>query len=231
MRIVCISDTHALHKSAFGLDKPIRLPLGDVLVCAGDITDVGDIWDIHNFAEYFKDIEFKAKITIAGNHDFCFERQRLLAKENLEKSGWIYLQDEEVVIDGVKFYGSPWQPEFCDWAFNLPRGEKLARVWDNIPLDTDVLITHGPPWGILDWVLPNREQVGCEELLKAVYKVKPMLHVFGHIHEARGLEEHDGITFCNASICTVDYKPSNKPFVFDFDPITGNLSRAHDWTY
>ena len=98
-------------------------------------------------------------------------------------------------------------------------------------MDTDVLITHGPPMGILDWVLPNHELVGCEELLPAVYKIKPMLHLFGHIHEAYGIHEENGIKFVNASICTVRYKPSNKPFVFDFDPITGNLSRAHDWTY
>lgn len=229
MRLVCISDTHALHRAAFGREKPDTLPEGDILLCAGDITNVGDVRDVYNFGEYFKKTNFKHKITIAGNHDFCFENQRLHAQELLNIAGWTYLHDNEVVIDGLKFYGSPWQPEFCNWAFNLPRGERLARVWDNIPLDTDVLITHGPPHGILDFTCYDKLHVGCEELLPRVMKIKPMLHLFGHIHETHGVHIENGTTYVNASICTLKYAPTNKPIVFDFDVITGELNEVHDF--
>jgi len=90
-----------------------------------------------------------------------------------------------VIIEGVKFYGSPWQPRFFDWAFNLDRGEEIKKKWDLIPMDTDVLITHGPPYGILD-LTHEGEKVGCEELMKAVLRVQPKIHIFGHIHEAYG---------------------------------------------
>ena len=93
-----------------------------------------------------------------------------------------YLCDESLTLDGVKFYGSPWQPRFFDWAFNKDRGAPLKAIWDKIPLDTDVLITHGPPHGILDLTF-DKIKAGCEELLLAVQRIKPKVHVFGHIHE------------------------------------------------
>lgn len=213
MRIVAISDTHALHQQAF---SNIALPEGDVLVHAGDLTNVGDFRDVESFAEFFAEVDYKHKIIIAGNHDFCFEREKLLAKSYLEKTGWHYLQDQEIVLDGVKFYGSPWQPEFFDWAFNLPRGERLAHVWAAIPDDTDVLITHGPAYGILDRVLPHKTSVGCEELLKRINQIKPKIHIFGHIHEDYGIKKVGETTFVNASICDPNYKPQNQPLVIDF---------------
>lgn len=225
MRIVCISDTHTSHKKPFG-DNGEYLPEGDILLCAGDITNIGDPWDVFNFANSFTKTNFKHKITIAGNHDFCFERQKLLVKDMLEKSGWTYLQDEEVVVEGLKIYGSPWQPEFNNWAFNLPRGEKLKRVWDNIPLDSDIVITHGPPHGILDFVHYDKIHVGCEELLPKILEVKPKLHLFGHIHETYGVFRDKDITFVNASICNLKYQPINRPIVFDINTTTGLLEEV-----
>lgn len=213
MKICCISDTHQL---TYGLER--RLPAADVLVFGGDLCNGGrDLLEAQNFNHFLLSVEdrYKKIICIAGNHDFIFERQKQSAKAllvaNSEKI--IYLEDEEVVIDGIKFYGSPWQPEFCNWAFNVPRGEKLARIWENIPLDTDVLITHGPPYGTLDFTEYDQINVGCEMLAERLKHVKPKLHVFGHIHEAYGVEKKENTLYVNASICTLRYKPVNSPIV------------------
>jgi hypothetical protein len=126
----------------------------------------------------------------------------------------VYLQDEAVEIEGLRIWGSPWQPEFLDWAFNLPRGAALREKWDRIPSGTDVLITHGPPQGVLDRVDEGRRE-GCADLLNAVARVRPRLHLFGHIHEGYGCLERDGTTFVNASICDRAYRPVNPPVVVD----------------
>jgi hypothetical protein len=126
----------------------------------------------------------------------------------------IYLQDSGVDIDGIKFWGSPWQPEFYNWAFNLPRGPELARVWAQIPNDTDVLITHGPPYGVLDEIYHGK-RVGCQDLSDALERVKPKVHVFGHIHEGYGVLEQNGTTYVNASLCNQYYQLVHSPIVID----------------
>ncbi|MCL7421771.1 MAG: hypothetical protein M8364_12785 [Methylobacter sp.] len=126
----------------------------------------------------------------------------------------IYLEDSGIEIDGVKFWGSPWQPFFCNWAFNLPRGPKLAAVWAKIPEDIDVLITHTPPYGILDKI-DDGESVGCEDLSEALKRVKPKIHVFGHIHESYGVLEQDGTIYVNASLNNGYYHLVNAPIVVD----------------
>lgn len=206
MRIVCISDCHQK------LDKVV-VPDGDVLIHAGDSTFRGDIREITKFARMLEALPHKVKICIAGNHDWLFQTNPSLA-QSLLPEGVIYLQDSWCVVDGLVFYGSPWQPEFCNWAFNLPRGEALRKKWDLIPDKVDVLITHGPPFGIRDDV-PGGERVGCGDLLKAVERVKPQLHVFGHIHNGYGMFCKDGITFVNASVCDERYMPLNAPIVID----------------
>lgn len=224
MRIVCISDTHTLQEKL-----KHQIPEGDVLIHSGDITNKGDSTDILNFGLWSMTLPHKHKICIAGNHDFCFENRgfsRQDALSYLNRYKWNYLQDSEVVIDGVKFYGSPWQPEFSSWAFNLPRGERLALAWAAIPDDTDVLITHCPPADILDLTIREQEHAGCEDLKRRVMEVKPMLHVFGHIHEGYGVLNQDGITFANSSLCDLKYNPINKPLVFDFDCVSGELSQV-----
>ncbi|MCU0866457.1 MAG: metallophosphoesterase, partial [Planctomycetes bacterium] len=125
-----------------------------------------------------------------------------------------YLEDSEVTVDGVRIWGSPWQPWFYDWAFNLERGPAIAAKWDRIPAGIDVLVTHGPPAGILDRT-DQGDAVGCADLLAAVRRVRPKLHVFGHIHEAYGTLEQDGVRFVNASNCSVRYRPVQPPIVVD----------------
>jgi Icc-related predicted phosphoesterase len=203
MRLVIISDTHGSHRN-------IKLPAGDILIHAGDFTRHGSDDDVAEFDDWLATLPYQDKIIIAGNHDFPFETKdgtKLL-------SNGIYLQDSAVTINGIKFYGSPWQPRFFDWAFNLDRGESLKEKWDLIPADTDVLITHGPPYGYLD-INSRGFSVGCEELMEAVERTKPRLHVFGHIHEGYGIVETPATTFINACICNLGYRPINMPVIFD----------------
>ena len=137
------------------------------------------------------------KIVIAGNHDWCFTREPHAALEVLG-DGIIYHQDAETTIDGVRFWGSPWQPEFCGWAFNLPRGPVLAEKWAHYSRGIHVLVTHGPPFGIGD-DCGTRGRQGCEELREAVRRVRPLLHLFGHIHEDGGFWRADGTCFANVA--------------------------------
>lgn len=203
--LVTISDTHALHDS-------IDVPEGDVLIHAGDLTNHGSLEDVVRFSEWLATLPHRHKLVIAGNHDFCFERDPEAARGALE--GCIYLEDETVTLEGVRFYGSPWQPWFYDWAFNLRRGPEIRERWDLIPDDTDVLITHGPPAGYGDRTARG-ERVGCEDLLDAIARVRPILHVCGHIHEGYGLTSDGQTTFINASSCNLAYRPVQPPIVFE----------------
>jgi len=205
VRIVAISDTHMQHE---GID----VPDGDVLIHAGDFCGRGTLADVEKFNEFMERQPHRHKIAIAGNHDFCFEQTPDLAREQL--TACHYLQDEALELDGFRFYGSPWQPEFMDWAFNLPRGGELRAKWELIPVATDVLITHTPPAGIGDFTLSG-EHVGCSDLLDALERIRPALHVFGHIHEGAGVAAADGTTFLNACICDAAYRAVNAPMVHD----------------
>ncbi len=206
-RIVCISDTH-------NRCEGLLMPEGDILVHAGDLTSRGSMAEIDRAAKWLQSMPYEHKVVIAGNHDFCFQTRPELTRPLMDKYGLIYLQDEDLELDGLRFYGSPWQPWFGGWAFNLQRGKELAAKWSRIPDTTDVLITHGPPHGKLDTV-PGGEKVGCRELQKALLRVKPKLHVFGHIHEGYGKAKLGCTQLVNASLCDGRYRPSNRPFVVD----------------
>jgi Icc-related predicted phosphoesterase len=205
MKCVVISDTHGMHRK-------VDIPDGDVLIHGGDILGRGSLLELREFNDWLGELPHAYKLIIAGNHDWCFERDEKASRELLTNG--VYLQDESFEIEGVKFYGSPWQPWFLDWAFNLPRGDAIKIKWDLIPEGIDVLITHGPCYGILDKT-SSGENVGCEELLKSLERIKPKFHLCGHIHEGYGILEKDGCAFINASINTHQYRPENKPIVFE----------------
>lgn len=205
--IVVISDTHGFHDS-------IEMPMGDILVHAGDVTKHGTIEDLEGFNRYLGTLPHAVKIVVAGNHDLCFEHNRHECEAKLSNA--IYLQDEAVTVHGIRFYGSPWQPWFYDWAFNLQRGPEIREKWDLIPEDTDVLITHGPPFGYGDETVRG-EHVGCRDLLEALVRVKPQVHIFGHIHEGYGRSSNKHTDFINASICDVFFQSANCPFVYRYD--------------
>jgi predicted phosphohydrolase len=205
LRLVCMSDLHSLKPAC-------PIPEGDVLIVAGDVCGYGTLDEIKTFNAFLGSLPHPHKLLIAGNHDWPFARVPEQAIALLHNA--TYLKDSGIEIGGIKFWGSPWQPFFCNWAFNLPRGTPLAKVWAKIPSDTDVLITHGPPYGILDRVYDG-EHVGCEELRAALPRVRPKIHVFGHVHEDYGVLEQDGTTFINASICDGRYRPIQAPIVID----------------
>ena len=205
-RIVCLSDTHNYHEQ-------IDVPIGDILIHAGDATGRGTAREIAAFSEWFAALPHRFKIFVAGNHDWLFETDNPAARKLLDDS-IVYLQDSAIVIKGLKIYGAPWQPRFYDWAFNLNRGREMAEKWRLIDINTDVLITHGPPFGILDET-PAGDRAGCEELRKTIDRIRPRAHVFGHIHQGYGTTEKFGVNFFNASICDESYAPVNAPIMFD----------------
>lgn len=204
MKIVAISDTHSLHRK-------IEVPDGDVLIHAGDFSGRGKTKELYDFNDWLGTLPHRHKIVIAGNHEWCFYYNEVECRDILTNA--TYLQDESVTIEGINFYGSPWQPEFLGWAFNLPRGDKLKEKWKLIPSNTDILITHGPAQYKLDYC--DGGSVGCKDLGEAIIRVSPRVHVCGHIHSGYGIMEEDGIRYINASICTEEYKPNNPPIVFE----------------
>ena len=222
-KLVFISDTHNKHNHLTSKGMGNILGSGDILIHSGDLTSVGKSHEIVNFLNWFGMTDFTHKVFIAGNHDFGFELQTEIADEFKERNIH-YLFDRGVELDGIKFYGSPWQPEFYNWAFNLPRnGHGLQEAWNKIPGNVDVLITHGPPFGILD-ATPSGQRVGCELLYQRVFEVQPKIHVFGHIHHSYGQRTMDGIEFLNASICDERYEPTNKPIVVEFNTETKEIT-------
>jgi Icc-related predicted phosphoesterase len=222
-RLVCMSDTHGQHRDVY-------LPRGDVLIHGGDFTKSGEVGTIKDLSRYFHESGFREIVCIAGNHDITLDAtyyqrnwQRYhtepfdtqIARASLKHC--IYLQDDACTVaqGRVRLYGSPWSPEFYDWAFNLPRGKTLRGVWSRIAGDTDVLITHGPPLGRCD-LSTQGIRTGCYDLLQEVQqRVKPRVHVFGHIHESCGVSFDGQTLFVNASNLNLRYEPVNPCVVVD----------------
>lgn len=223
MRIIAISDTHSKHHE---VQLPPYQP-GDILVHAGDMTHKGELATIQNFAQWCKTLPYDHTIVIAGNHDFCFQDERhYLAESILFQAGITYLYDKEITINGIKFYGSPWQPWFFDWAFNVKRGE-LYKKWQNIPADTDVLITHGPAAPNLGGAIPEVRagdakinEVGDHELFEQMkYLTNLKYHICGHIHECYGIYDNSEISCkaVNASVLNLAYDCVNKPWILPIE--------------
>jgi len=225
MRIAIASDIHG----RFG---NIVWPEADILVLAGDVlknfshskkTDA--ILQLDYIEESFDPHlallrrQYEHIIFIPGNHDRAFE---LHARDAIKKlTNATVMIDEALEIDGIRFYGSPWTPWFFGhhWCFNFPEHpnrykERAILTWSMIPDNVDVLVTHGPPRGILDEA-GRGIRVGCPYLLERVMEIAPPLHVFGHIHEVYGKLEKNGTTFINASIVTGNYQPTNAVHVVE----------------
>lgn len=213
MDIVCIADTHSRHSN-------LKVPAGDVLVHAGDFTEVGEPYEVDMFIDWLAALPHARKVFIGGNHEFYLEEQSAYFSEQMKHlPNLVYLQDSGAEIDGVKFWGSPVSPRFGDWAFNRSRGSEIRAHWDLIPRDVNVLVTHCPPAGIGDLNYAGSHE-GCSDLREAVAGLLDLkLHVFGHIHTGYGVYEERGITFVNAAVLDDRYLlRKESPFVFrDFD--------------
>jgi len=206
MKIICISDTHGLHRHMKN-----KIPDGDMIIHSGDFCNRGDYFECVDFFNWFGALPHKYKLAIAGNHDIWMEEASRSEINAIIPPGIHYLQDESVTIEGLNFWGSPVQPEFFDWAFNRKRGSAIQQHWDLIPKDTNVLISHGPPMSILDKTIQGTH-VGCANLFTTITEqLKLKLHVFGHIHNGYGVEVKNNTMFVNAAICGEDYKPTNVP--------------------
>jgi Icc-related predicted phosphoesterase len=226
MKITFISDTHTKH-----WELSEQLSGGDLLIHAGDLMNSGrNSNDISDFCKWFDGIDnYNHKIFIAGNHDRMFEDFPQKAMEivnsfktiNYLQDDWIKVGDDESM---VKIYGSPWQPWFYDWAFNLPRnGHELKDKWEQIPIDTDILITHGPAWGKVDRVKGQPQHLGCELLSERIKIIKPKIHVCGHIHSGYGYVFDGDTHYINASVLDEWYEFTQKPINVEWNPKTNEL--------
>jgi Icc-related predicted phosphoesterase len=227
MKITFISDTHTKHKKVTSL-----LPGGDLLIHAGDLSSMGYQHEIVQFLKWFNGLNnYTHKVFIAGNHDFGFQDIPDVCKKFLDVYDEVtYLQDNLHLIGedyqtAVKVYGAPWQPEFHNWAFNLPRqGKELEDVWNNIPMDTDILVTHGPAWGHLDTVKFNPTfNLGCELLAERIKVVKPKIHVCGHIHTGYGYKFDGDTHYFNAAVLDESYNFTQKPLTVEWNKETNEI--------
>jgi Icc-related predicted phosphoesterase len=208
MKIISISDSHTYHRK-------LEIPDGDVLIHAGDITFKGEIDVLIDFNNWLGEqkSKFSHILCIAGNHDIIYETKNAYARSLITNA--TYLQDSSITIDGIKFYGSPWTPRFFDWAFNANRGTELRQIWNKIPNDTNVLITHGPAFGSLDEV-PSGMHVGCSDLKDRIAELSDLkLHICGHIHHSYGIKAISNPIYVNAAVCTENYQAINKPIVVE----------------
>lgn len=217
-RLTFISDTHNKHRQlTLDLDHG-----GDFLFHTGDISSMGYNHEIIDFCKWFNSLDrFAHKVFIAGNHDFGFQERPDEIKEILKSFPKItYLQDSFIELDGVKIYGSPWQPRFHNWAFNADPGEDIQQHWNKIPNGLDVLLTHGPVFGMLDDVDRNRGvHLGCVDLYNTILKVQPKIHCCGHIHTGYGFKDvpNSRTIFINASSLNERYVYAHKPISIGLD--------------
>jgi Icc-related predicted phosphoesterase len=247
MRITHISDTHNKHNQLNGL-----LPGGDLLIHSGDISSLGRKSEVERFVKWFNDIDnYTNKVFIAGNHDMTFDREQLLrdklayfeGKTEYDtecaegKPDWLkellgihlrpnvsYLENSDVTIDGIKIWGSPVTPSFgYGWGFNKDRGYDINEVWNTIPMDTNIVITHGPIYGYCDRTSREGLNVGCADLYHRLNEVKPQLHFSGHIHEAYGYRNTDWGYAFNGCNCDLSYLVNNKPMTFDYDFVKNDI--------
>jgi predicted phosphohydrolase len=197
MRIVLISDTHCLH-------NVLTMPHGDIIIHSGDYSLEGTIAETGAFFNWFQNLPYKHKILIDGNHERNHEKEYALFKSMIPENV-IYLENSGIKVEGLKIWGSPNTPAFKNWGYMYHTEDEAKRLWGMIPDKLDILITHGPPYKMMDFSTYEAEDrtdqhVGCKILRKAVDDIKPNLHVFGHVHGQTGYKKQGKTLFVNAAI-------------------------------
>lgn len=222
IKICCISDTHGMHRQ-------ITTPPCDLLIHAGDFSSRGMPHEVINFLDWFSRQPAEHHVYIAGNHDLTYENAPDFKREMLASYPELhYLENSGVELLGQYIWGSPYTPEFNNWAFNLPRGgTQLYMTWECIPRKTDILVCHGAAKDILDRCNYSNakypQNAGCELLRHRIEELGRLpLFIHGHIHESRGADYRTLLptTIINASTCTAQYKPTNPPILLEMDPQT-----------
>lgn len=193
LQIVCISDTHGFHRE-------MTLPRGDIFIHAGDfLTDDRQLEMLADFNDWLGGLPYRHRIVVAGNHDLLFASHPSKARRLLTNA--LYLENSGFTVEGLRFWGCPVTPVPSSMAFGVERGAASRKYWDKVPTETDVLITHGPPFRVLDAENILAPHMGCEQLTRAVLRARPRLHVFGHVHGGYGREAGpDGISFVNCAV-------------------------------
>lgn len=222
MKIWCISDSHCKHSE-------LEVPNVDMVIHAGDASNYRDFSqneaEMREFLHWFKNLPIKHKIYIPGNHDTSVEQGMHDVDDYPEIT---FLVNETITIEGIKIYGSPITPSFgYGWAYNS-KVNKIKNYWDLIPDDTDILVTHGPPKGMLDYTQSRDKgttyvHCGCKTLLNRIQNIKPKYHIFGHIHD-ESLVYNSGsftpsgskTTFINASVCNLRYNVQNQGNIINY---------------
>ncbi len=205
MHIICIADTHGLHRQ-------LEVPSGDMLVHAGDITVMSKRpWVYRHFDIWLGELPHRHRIVIPGNNDYLLEDPR----QRSAITNATLLVDSGVEVEGLKIWGSPVTPLYGG-AFGKSRPQDRKKHWAQIPEDTDILITHTPPFAILDHGLPSERREGCPYLFEAVFRARPRLHVFGHIHAGYGTLRTSDTVFVNASLLGDSGSLDREPIVIDF---------------
>jgi len=200
-KIVCISDTHRK-------DWSLNLPKGDILIYTGDF-DITCEDNCLNAIDWFYSLNFKSVVWIGGNHDsYLEELHKIYMVRPVMPYNIYYLLNDSVEIDGIKIWGSPFSPQFNNWSF-MGDLEELKEIWSTIPGDTDIIMTHCPPFGINDQV--NGISQGCPALRDRIKEIKPKYHIHGHIHEGYGVYCDLNTIYVNASIMDEFYNPCHKP--------------------
>ena len=250
MRITHISDTHNKHNQLNG-----KLPGGQLLIHSGDFTSIGRKHEVEKFIEWFSKQDYTHKVFIAGNHDLTFQSERMYEAKSAHfehkeypvpgaegKPDWLiellgnlpnsvyYLENSSIKLEGISIWGSPHSPSFgYGWAFNKDRGNDIAQCWNEIPMDTDIVITHTPIYGYNDRASNTNQNVGCADLYHRIREVQPHLHFAGHIHEAYGwktmglISWYDLQTF-NGCSCNLRYEAENAPISFDYNFESGEIN-------
>lgn len=251
MRITHISDTHNKHNQLDG-----KLPGGQLLIHSGDFTSIGRKHEVEKFIEWFGKQPYMYKVFIAGNHDISFQDEKKMKRKEAYfgrrmyndegesgKPNWLkdilnnlsngvyYLENNSITLEGINIWGSPYSPTFgYEWAFNADRGADINSIWDTIPFETDIVITHTPIYGYNDRTTNTHENVGCSDLYHRLHEVKPHLHFAGHIHEGYGYksipykDEWGDIYTFNGSTCDLTYDPINEPITFDYNFVSRELN-------
>jgi hypothetical protein len=230
LKIITISDTHGSHEL-------LNLPAGDMVIHAGDVSARSTLWETVAFLDWFGRLPYFYKILVPSNHDWSMVNNIDILSKMCKENNIHLLIDSGCKIEGIKIWGSPNTPKFCNWAFNksctveeslkpesIARGHDfIGKYWELIPVDTDILVTHGPPHGILDEIQeyndkgkPINRHVGCHLLADKVEQIKPKFHIFGHMHQGYGIRKIKDSIYINASCLDKEYNLVNNGHTIDY---------------